>query len=176
MAILSYLKEDNHTPAVRYINDLLKDVREVNHYYSDTGNVVVDSILNYKLSFLDDKNINFDIETLVPYNLPIDDGYFVIILTNLIDNALEAVEMCPDSIEKMLKIHILYEKGTIKIIVQNTYDGIVVLSEGKFRSRKKTDNHGWGLSNVKNAVEKYNGILKVDHTDNIFTVKVLIYI
>lgn len=176
LAVLSYLKEDNQTPAIHYINDLIKDVRNVSRRYSDTGNVVVDSILNYKLSLLNDENIDLDIEALVPYDLAIDDGYFVVILTNLIDNALEAIERCPDSIERKLKIHILYEKGTIRLTVQNTYDGELVTDEGRLVTGKKTDNHGWGLSNVKNAVEKYNGILKVDYTDSTFTVKVLVYI
>lgn len=176
LAVLSFLNEDNPAPAVRYINELIKNVRNVNKRYSDTGNVVVDSILNYKLSSLNDTDIDLEIETLVPYDLTIDDGYFVVILTNLIDNALEAIEKCPDSVERKLKIHIIYKKGTIHLTIQNTYDGELVTREDRLVTRKKTGNHGWGLSNVKNAVEKYNGILKVDHTDNLFTVKVLIYI
>ena len=161
---------------IRYINELIKNVRNVNKRYSDTGNVVVDSILNYKLSSLNDTDIDLDIETLVPYDLPIDDGYFVVILTNLIDNALEAIEKCPDSVERKLKIHIIYKKGTIHLTIQNTYDGDLVTCEDRLVTRKKTGNHGWGLSNVRNAVEKYNGIVRIDHTDNLFTVKVLIYI
>ena len=176
LAVLSFLNEDNQAPAVRYINELIKNVRNVNKRYSDTGNVVVDSILNYKLSSLNDTDIDLDIETLVPYDLPIDDGYFVVILTNLIDNALEAIEKCPDSVERKLKIHIIYKKGTIHLTIQNTYDGDLVTCEDRLVTRKKTGNHGWGLSNVRNAVEKYNGIVRIDHTDNLFTVKVLIYI
>lgn len=176
IAISSYLKEGDHTPAVRYINELIDDVRNVNRCYSDTGNVVVDSIINYKLSSLDDQNIDIDVETLIPYDLTFDDGYFVVILTNLIDNALEAIEKCSDLIRRKLKIHITYEKGTIRLIVQNTYDGELEIRDDQLISRKKANNHGWGLSNVKNAVEKHNGILKIDHTESLFTVRVLLYI
>ena len=42
-------------------------------------------------------------------------------------------------------------------------------------TNKDTSSHGFGLKSVENSINKYNGIMDIDYTDNIFEVTVLMY-
>lgn len=176
LAVLSYLKDGNRPQAVSYIDTIIKSEKAITHNYVDTGNVVIDSILNYKLSSLEETNAKLDIKALMPYDLPVDDGYFVVILSNLVDNAIEAVMQCPDTVEKSLKIDVSYKKGVLRLTIKNSYDGTLLGTDDQFVTRKASDNHGFGLCNVRKAVDKYNGVMEIDHTDSVFTVNVLLYV
>lgn len=43
-------------------------------------------------------------------------------------------------------------------------------------TKTKSNEHGIGLINVKKTVEKYNGEMKIDFTDEEFAVELLIYV
>ena len=43
-------------------------------------------------------------------------------------------------------------------------------------SKKDKKNHGYGLTSVKEAVEKYNGTIEINPDNNIFTVTAILYV
>ena len=96
------------------------------------------------------------------------------IFGNLLDNAITAVTSVSNK-----TIHFLYRetKGRIIISISNSYDGTVIMKNQKIISRKKdTRIHGYGLKNIEKTVDKYNGTVKILHDDNMFTVKLLLYV
>ena len=63
----------------------------------------------------------------------------------------------------------------LSIIIENTKQNHVVYENEKFVSSKlDKHNHGFGVENIKMAVEKYNGIVSIDYTDTIFTLAISI--
>ena len=46
---------------------------------------------------------------------------------------------------------------------------------GSIISRKEGNNHGYGLKNIINAVDKYDGHIDISHDGSIFSVGVLLY-
>ena len=63
----------------------------------------------------------------------------------------------------------------LSIIIENTKQNHVVCENEKFVSSKADKhNHGFGVENIKMAVEKYNGIAGIDYTDTIFTLAISI--
>jgi len=53
------------------------------------------------------------------------------------------------------------------IIIENPYCHTIIKSEGKFLSTKRHQKgHGFGLLNVKNIVDKYNGTINILHENN----------
>jgi sensor histidine kinase regulating citrate/malate metabolism len=97
------------------------------------------------------------------------------ILGNLIDNAIGATK----NLDKNRSINLLikYNKGRIIIKMKNPYIGeIKYKNDTIVTSNADKDNHGIGLLNVKSTVEKYNGIMNIEHSANMFSVAVLIYV
>ena len=66
-----------------------------------------------------------------------------------------------------------HQQGYIKILVGNSFDGIIHKDK---RTRKNDEiNHGIGLKSVQNIAEKYGGLLKTDVSDNWFETSVIMY-
>lgn len=160
--------------------DQLKDyLAETNDYiYSnnviiDSGNETIDSVLNYKLAPLENNSVEKSYHVVLPEQILISSFDLNIVICNLIDNALEALSLLGENDEKKITIDIVYKQGYIKILVGNSFDGIIHKDK---RTRKNDEiNHGIGLKSVQNIAEKYGGILKTDVADNWFETSVIMY-
>ena len=160
-----------------YLNSLVDDV-EKSEAFSDTGNIAFDSIINYKLRNAKSDNIKLDLNIAVPPEISIEVVDIVTILGNLLDNALEAVAKVG---EKTIRLNIKFSKGGLFAKIENSFNGEVKYEEqGKAHSHivslKGSDKHGYGLKNIRQSVEKYNGHMKISHADNVFSTGVFLYV
>jgi len=170
-----YLLEGQKGDAVKYLEDILEEL-EVKSYV-ESNNIVFDSIVNYKLSEAK-ADVKIEVNVVVPQEVEMDVMDIVIIMGNLIENALEAVERVR---EKRIEIDVFFDRGNLFINIKNTFDGEIEYSkdttkEKRIISRKGGRNHGYGLKNVKKSVEKYNGKLEISYDKQIFNVNVLVYL
>ena len=175
--IESYLKSNKLNEAMVYIEELKGSDAMSGSNIVNTGNFIVDSILNYKLSTIQDLEVETELEIFVPSSIEIDIVHFVSILTNLLDNAIEALRAMKEKNNRILRIRIVYSKGRLIMAFQNSYDGDIVYEDGEICSSKHdSDRHGYGLENVKRAIEPYNGLLKINHNGGIFSIQALLYV
>lgn len=175
--IEGYLRANKTADALSYLQVLRTSNILSEDSIVNTGNFVVDSVLNYKLSTIQGMDIDTDFEIFVPKSINIDTVHFVSILTNLLDNAIEALKSMKTSKKKILRIRIAYSKGRLMLLFQNSYEGDIVYEDGDICSTKADiDVHGYGLGNVRKALEPYNGLLKLYHKSGIFSVQALLYL
>ncbi len=176
MLILNdFISNGNITSAESYLKALRIEHQKYNSIYSSTGNIPIDSILNYKLNSLADKNIDINVEVNVPTEFAVEIMDISTILTNLLDNAASALKKVEN--EKILNIKIIYKKGMLIISITNSYDGVVLYENGEMVTTKSNkEEHGKGVANVRKTVEKYNGLLKFTHDAKIFTSEILLYV
>lgn len=173
--IEGYLKSNRLNEAIAYIEELKGADSMLESNLVNTGNFIVDSILNYKLSTIQD--VETELEVFVPSSIEIDTVHFVSILTNLLDNAIEALRSMKEKDNRILRIRIVYSKGRLIMTFQNSYDGGIVYEDGEICSSKHdSDRHGYGLTNVKRAIEPYDGLLKINHNGEIFSIQALLYV
>jgi len=97
-----------------YLNNLLGGIAETEHY-SATGNIAIDSIINYKLKDAAQENIKLELRLQVPPELNVELSDMAAILGNLLDNALEAVAKAE---EKRIKLNIEYSRETLFIMAE----------------------------------------------------------
>ena len=161
-----------------YLASLLGDIGE-SEVYSDTGNIAFDSIINFKLKNAKDNNIKLDIRLLIPSALNIEVADIVTIVGNLLDNALEAVAKVED---KTIKVDIEYNRESLFIQIDNTFDGVVIYGQEKdgeeknIITQKEGSEHGHGLKNIQKSIEKYNGHVDITHEGNIFSAALILYV
>jgi len=162
---------------IKHYLDSLVEAIEKNEVYSNSGNIAFDSIINYKLQNIKSDNIKLDLTVAVPPELNVEVVDIVTIIGNLLDNALEAVAKVN---EKLIKIDIKFGKGGLFAKIENSFDGEVRYNnnsaERSIVSLKESNEHGYGLKNIKQSVEKYNGHIKVSYTENVFSTGVFLYI
>lgn len=122
----------------------------------DTNNVIVNAILNTKYREAADKGIVFVLKVNDLSGLVIREEDIVVILSNLLNNALEGCEHCK---EKVIRLKFVLEEGQAVISVKNSIGTELEVEKGELMTTK-TDNvgeHGMGIKNVIEAVEGYGG-------------------
>ena len=133
---------------------------------------MVNSIINQKYSYAQSKDITMAIKVNDLSNIVMKEEDMVILLSNLLDNAIEACEKCKN---KIIKVKIIDEKDQTIIAVNNPVEGEVVVENNRFITTKKDKaNHGIGLLNIKSIVEKYNGISAIKCENGWFKFSALI--
>ncbi len=96
----------------------------------------------------------------------------MIIIANLLDNAIEACEKCAG--EKIIRVQLRYQNEKLFIAVSNTYNGKVKGSKTLPETQKAdVTRHGFGLKNIKSIVEKYNGTMVISPEEK-FMVSIMI--
>ncbi len=165
-----------------YIEKMLTEIENENKIVNST-NFIVDSIANLKLKELMDNKVEISTNIKIPSKLNILAFDLNVLLSNLLDNAITALketdlkekEEKEEKEESKLSLYMHCVKGSLIVIIDNTYNGKITINEGNIVTTKKSkENHGIGLKNVKNIVEQYNGDIDIKYTDNTFTVEILI--
>lgn len=160
-------------------SDLEKLLSEINSIVNSNNSVnictnkIVNAILFDKISIcknLDISNVTVEVDFDLRLE-KINTLDIVVILGNLIDNAIEASKQIENP-EINIKMRNL--QSEVLINVSNRF-GKIHLVSGKFLSTKSnTNDHGIGLKNVIDTVERYNGYIDIKHEDSFFTVEILI--
>ena len=173
--VIVQMLEKNETERIRgYISQMTEKLDNTK-MFSQSGNIVIDSIVNYKLNKAKELGVEIKCNIAVPTKIEMEDDDIVIILGNLLDNAIEAT--CILEKNKYIDINFDYNKDCIFITIKNSYDNIINIVNGAIKTRKKDDVlHGIGLKSVRTSVEKYNGIITFEHKDNEFIANVILYV
>lgn len=141
--------------------------------YVHSDNDDINSILNYKIQEAKKSGASVQVCVKAPKKLGIQTFHLNVILGNLMDNAIQALN---DSEQKQLNIDLELERGIMYITVENTYSGNVIWKNKRLQTTKKDKfNHGLGISNVERIVEKYNGTMEIEYDKEKFCVSVLLY-
>lgn len=164
--------------AKKYIDDLVKgEIYFKTGSCIDSGNIVVDALLNYKNSIMQQLNIKMITRIEIPYNFKFNDADICVILGNCIDNSIEAVNKIENKDERTINVEIIYRKNSLLLKISNPYLGNTKKdNQGNFVTTKfDAENHGIGLNSVKKAVQKYNGLVNIVSKNKVFIVQILLY-
>ena len=171
--LVGMIENNDISGSKEYLEELLNKVNS--NSVINTGNHAIDSLINYKLSIMNEKSIEFTSDIYIPENISISNTDITALLGNLLDNAMEASEKT--KLKKAISLYMRYDKSNIIITVKNNYSGDLKKENGLYLSSKNdTDNHGIGLKSVYNVTDKYNGLIRIKTDNNVFTVNILLYI
>lgn len=172
ISMISYMVEQGEK---RRLSDYLKEIQgnmAKKQQHVDTGNFVLDGILNYKIQEAVASEIRVEAEVKAPAELELSVYDMNIILTNFLDNSIEAVKNIED---KWIRVYIMYSKSRLQIKIRNPFEGERIKEKGNYITTK-TDKtkHGYGLKNVGKIVKKYDGIFEVREEDGEFIAEVIL--
>lgn len=143
--------------------------------YINSNNYVVDGILNSKINDLDNETkLEFDISITENLNINLND--LLVVIGNLMDNAISGAKSTLKNKEKYIDVKIKYVKGTIILNIKNSFNGKILYKHKRlFNSKNRFNSYGLGLLSVKEIVEKYQGVLDIKFNKNNFETYVLMY-
>lgn len=171
-AIRNMAKNNMSKDIITYTNDILGKI-EGEKVYINTGNYLIDGILNVKFEEIKNQGIDFKYDVKIPEGNKLPEFEVITILGNLLDNAIEGVKSIKDN--RYIEVFISYKDSNLLIKIVNTFDGLVIKDNKGFVSRKEEKTyHGIGLENVREQVEKSNGYMNIDTGNCMFTVDLFI--
>ena len=174
LALTQMMLEKGQTDeAKEHIADMLGNVSALSPKYV-TGDEMLDLIVFMKADKMEEKNIRFTLDGVVDGGLNIKAMDMCSIFANALDNAIEAASSCEDpfinfSIKRTDKFFILKITNSAKSKV----DIGKLMSSSGYTSKEDKDHHGFGLSNIRRAVENVSGLIKAESNDNSFTLSIM---
>lgn len=157
MVLASYLNSSDLEAAKAYTSGILDKLNSV-HSYIETGNSLLNHILNEKLETAREKGIGVkaEIETLSFQRMQSLD--FSALFSNLLDNALEASLKEPEG-QREIQVAVTARRGYETITVKNRISRSVLgRNPGLSSDKGEPESHGMGIPQIKEIVEKYNGM------------------
>lgn len=156
----------------RYLSVYSKEIL-VNMDLIDTNNVIANAIINSKYQEAREKGIVFVVKVNDLSDLRIRDEDIVLILSNLLNNAIEANEGREGGV---IKLKFIKEKKQIIISVVNSTVSEPVVVDDDFVTSKSVDPdlHGIGICNIKETVKKYGGSCVIKYDGSSFRFVILI--
>lgn len=135
-------------------------------------NYALNALIVYYSDLAKQNGISFESDIQYPSSTHISDTDAVVLLGNLLENALEACLRQP-SPNAYISFHIQQLQGMLVITLDNSYFGSIAKDGEDFIS-SKTNKKGTGTSSVRNIASKYQGMLKFDYTENQFHVSLML--
>jgi len=176
---LSFIKELVYQRELSQLNEFIDGIMQNKKIEKDgpanSGNVLLDYIVNNKCEIAVKQGIECTVKIEVPYKFPFSDGDIFIILGNALDNAIEGALKCVS--RRYIHIKIIYRKENLFIKISNSFDGKVKKDRHGHLISMKSDltRYGLGLALIEKSVNKYNGLLNFDIDEENFTLTVLLY-
>ncbi|MCI8377230.1 MAG: GHKL domain-containing protein [Lachnospiraceae bacterium] len=122
-----------------------------------TGNLIADTVISYSLGALrSEGNFRFQLDGHFPEKFFMEDVDFCVLLSNLLDNAKEALEKVEGM--RLIQMEVKRFQEKLYLTVSNNVAG----GQIDFGHTSKEDklHHGYGVRNIRRVVEKYNGTVQ----------------
>lgn len=124
-----------------------------------TGNAVTDVILSEVADRCKKEKISFESAFVYPEKLDISPFDMSVVLTNALQNAIEASDFIPDPV---ITIKSVQKERVFIINVRNRVSGKVVINENSLpETSKREPGHGYGLKNIRSIAGKYRGDIEI---------------
>ena len=172
---MTYLQNGQYEKLYKLYVAALDELKTGNTIVS-TGNIGVDSILNYKITVAQQKEICVEKDIKAVGKITIDDRDMNRLVGNLFDNAIEAVGDL-ETEQKKIYVKLRADKAAFLLVVKNPYQGERRQQEAEMPKTTKKDkkNHGIGLKVVNDIIKKYHGKLEIKDEENVFSVSAFLY-
>lgn len=175
-----YHDMNSHLQAIRYMAQN-QDLGEITGYIDSmeegmrhgsittfTGVDIVDAILTEQVQKAKDLGIEMQVEAhMIPVDIQLENWELCSLFSNLLNNCLEAE---PAHVQIMVKA----VKHMLLIQTKNDYKVEPKIVNGHCQTHKKGSNHGWGLKNVEDIVEKYEGSIGYSKENGVFDVDIML--
>lgn len=168
--LLLQTQTGNGQEVQKSIQELQSQIQEYENYHH-TGNEFLDIIIRDKAKVAQEKQIDFNAV------ISFEDGAFIDLLDistifgNALDNAIEASEKLPED-HRLITVRANRVRDMLVIILENNTVSQLPISGGT--TKEDTFSHGFGLPNIRKAVERYGGQCSIKTENGMFILKILI--
>lgn len=152
------------------LDSVEQELEEYGQYY-ECGNAILDVILKEKMNAAKKKGIDMQVKVDFTEGNFIGDRDIITIFGNALDNAIEASEKIPAE-EALITVKAGRVRNMLSILFENNRaeecnPDLQTTKEDGFL-------HGFGITNIRNAVDRYDGVCTIEAPAKRFLLQILI--
>ena len=171
IALLGLVEDSQNEKAAEQLKHELDFLDEARKDIIDTGNPVIDAVLQSKIESAKHKNIEINTQICLAEPIKPDELQIGVMIGNALDNAIEAVEKVKPENRTPISAQFISSGGRLSVSVKNCTEAPV--KDKKFRTTKKDSvNHGFGLNSIKTIAQEYDGDVYVNCENNLFELNI----
>ena len=158
-----------------YVDALIGTFMEISPPIVETGNVLLNGLIAQKGAQARAQQVNISVILDARPISYLSDTDICIIFGNALDNAIEACQNLPSEGERFIELKGGPVNGQYFLSFTNSFNGKLLLAEGQlFTMKQDKTMHGFGLHNIRKAVEQYGGMLCVDTQECQFKLTIML--
>ena len=142
---------------------------------TNTGNEALDVVLTEKRMYCNARGIGLTCMADGKALSVVDELDLYSLFSNLLSNAIEAVEKLPDNMERFIALTVSKDGNMVTIHAENPCAEAVVMTDGLPATTGDPLWHGFGMKSMERVAEKYGGTLVVTQQDSLFIVDILMF-
>lgn len=171
---LSSLAEKGDLEKIKeYLSNANSKIPDYNLHFCE--NQAADSVISHYAALAKRENIPFQANAALPAHISIDQIDMCLVLSNLLENALEASLKAKPFNRRIHAEVYLHHKHLLLIQVENTFEGKIQEKNHIFQSSKRPGN-GVGIQSVRHIAEKNGGDSSFTYENGVFTAKIMLRI
>lgn len=151
--LTALLKSHDYSSAETYLSSISNQQTD-RLFLVNSHNTILDALFNTKAAEAIHLGIDVDFDVNDLSMLPLDSTDIIVLLSNLIDNAIEACNSY--SGRKSIQISAILN-STFLFSIRNTTNPVKIVNDTIKTTKSNPQIHGFGLANVKAILEKYHG-------------------
>ncbi|MFT4146802.1 MAG: GHKL domain-containing protein [Mobilitalea sp.] len=172
--MLSLLQNRDYVKLEEYFQESVVETSDL-FQFIDCGNVVINNIINYEITKAKAYGVTIETKIAVPEELPFRETDICSLLSNLLDNAIEACTR-QNKRDKIIQFKIWQDNHYLFIKVENPIDDIISKKERLSLKTTKLNSstHGYGTKVIHMIVERYKGYVKYKIHEEHFVADVML--
>lgn len=158
------LDRNEHATVTDYVKQL-QGLQTTRLLCVSTRHPIIDAILNQKYQAAKELDIEFEFQVSDLSRISIDTTALVVLLSNLLDNAIEACQQLPQN--RIINCTILANEALFLSIKNSSVP--VKIKDGLIETTKTPkEEHGYGLITVKHILSQLNAEHTIHYEDGVF--------
>ena len=160
--LISYLENGEVEGAKEFLKKELAEI-EKNAKIPFCENTLINAVLSEYRTKAEQEGLEFSARIQMPKELACDEAEFCVMLSNLLENSLDAAK-------SYIAISIKHLNHQLSLNVKNDYEGGLKKSAENNYLTTKPQGSGLGLKSVEAILKSNSGFLKIEDTDGVFDV------
>lgn len=169
LRIISQMAQQDDSADITAYIEKLNESAEFGAVEKVCLNPAVNAVMSEYISRAKHLGCKIEHKVIIPEELPFDLPDVCVIISNALENAINACEKCPAEKRYINFLADYSDERKLKLLVRNSCAELHELDEeGLPIIEKRTDGHGIGLRGVQKLVEKYNGFVRCSNENEEF--------
>lgn len=167
--LMDYAERDALPEIKAYLLELQQELDTV-PFKKFCGHQVVDLLLSHFDRQAQDVGVLLEVCAEIPATLPFKDTELCSILSNALENAIQACALVADQSKRVVTVYLSVRQRNLLFSVQNPCEGNVIFEDGLPISSRS--GHGLGTRSIASIVHQHDGLVNFSVSDGVFLLRV----